>query len=148
MTLLCLRPKWKENSGETSGCTRIVPFVNNISLCARRREPTIKVCFPCCLPVALSPLSFHSVFLLKTRVPGKRGAGFFLCGKSDLSPVSQSSTRPAVTISAPRTVAATPDMSAVKRGEVERTRAGGLKTFDLEFKLRTRQNKHGEWQRC
>lgn len=35
-------------------------------------------------------LPFHSVFLSKTRFPGKKkGGGIFLCGKSDLRPESQ-----------------------------------------------------------
>lgn len=44
------------------------------------------------LSVSLSlSLAFHSAFLSKTRFPGKRRAFFFLflCGKSDLCPVSQ-----------------------------------------------------------
>lgn len=85
------------------GCNLSLSISSAESLLMKQRcEHTAELVFHAVSQSLTRSLSFHSVFLSKTRFPGMKGAGFFLCGKSDLSPVSQNSNRLAVTLSAPR----------------------------------------------
>lgn len=84
------------------------------------------MCFPCRL---FLPLSFHSVFLSKTRFPGEKGGVLFLCGKSDLSPESQTTNlRPSRTVK--RTLKRTPDgteeIKKMLKTQLKEKQGGGL----------------------
>lgn len=78
------------------------------------------------LSVSLSlSLAFHSAFLSKTRFPGKRRAFFFLffflflCGKSDLCPVSQNQKKKKKTLDCHPFCAAQGNFTTHKLGEAK-----------------------------